>query len=171
MTRLWFDLPVLICQVMPLEGTQLVNGEIQKRADEILAEAKIAHTLTSLRQSGATTPAHAKHGTSGFVELLGLGVSRGQYAPALVAEWQRWNAKHSSENESVDCFGGDQVMSSRAELAPDLGANLVPGIPLSQWPLPVIGSCSSYSPLLRVELIWSTSNCARLTRLLACCSR
>ena len=34
---------------MPLEGSLLVNGEVQKRSEEILAEVAIALTLSRLR--------------------------------------------------------------------------------------------------------------------------
>lgn len=38
-----------------------------------------------------------------------MGVCRGRYAPALVAEWHAWDARHGSENDAPDAFPDDQV--------------------------------------------------------------
>jgi len=38
-----------------------------------------------------------------------VGVCRGRYAPALVAEWHAWDARHGSENDAPDAFPDDQV--------------------------------------------------------------
>ena len=47
--------------------------------------------------------------TTCFVDMAGAGVCRGAYAPALLREWHAWDAARGSENEPVDCFGGDQL--------------------------------------------------------------
>lgn len=39
-----------VFKIVPLEGSLLVNGEVQKRAEEILAEVAIALTLSRLRE-------------------------------------------------------------------------------------------------------------------------
>ena len=39
----------VVFKIVPLEGALLVNGEVQKRSQEILAEVAIALTLSRLR--------------------------------------------------------------------------------------------------------------------------
>lgn len=39
----------VVFKIVPLEGALLVNGEVQKRSEEILAEVAIALTLSRLR--------------------------------------------------------------------------------------------------------------------------
>lgn len=41
----------VVFKIVPLEGDLLVNGETQKRSEEILAEVAIALTLSRLRES------------------------------------------------------------------------------------------------------------------------
>lgn len=55
-------------KIVPIEGSQLVNGAAQKRADEMAAEALISLTLSRLREPGATGPASSNNVTSGFVQ-------------------------------------------------------------------------------------------------------
>jgi hypothetical protein len=102
-----------------------VNGEPQKRAEEILDEVAITLTLSGLRgtceSAGAAGPAAAAaaaaaNSTSGFVETYGVGICQGAYAPSLCAEWHRWDSQHSSENEAVDVFGRDQLFVVGAAL-------------------------------------------------------
>ena len=38
-----------------------------------------------------------------------MGVCQGRYADALRLEWHAWDETHSSENEAVDCFTGEQL--------------------------------------------------------------
>lgn len=84
------------------------------------------HKLTSF-QSGVSLqvaahvsliPAGAESGddpvppdneTTAFVETYGVGVCRGRYAEALRLEWHAWDESHTSENEAVDCFDGEQL--------------------------------------------------------------
>ena len=46
----------VVFKIVPLEGDLLVNGEIQKRSEEILAEVAIALTLSRLRHSTSESP-------------------------------------------------------------------------------------------------------------------
>ncbi|KAK9801322.1 hypothetical protein WJX73_003144 [Symbiochloris irregularis] len=97
-----------VFKVLPLDGEQLVNGEVQKTAGEILAEAAITLALSKLREAGAPT-ARSANATSGFVELFGLGLCRGAYSTVLTREWHAWDRAHGSENDPIDHFGGDQL--------------------------------------------------------------
>jgi serine/threonine-protein kinase haspin len=111
----------LVLKIVPMEGTLLVNGEAQKRAEEILAEVAITLTLSGLRQStsdenttrNSLVPATKANATSGFVETHGVGICRGRYASALCKEWHRWNTLNKSENDSVDVFEDDQLFVVR----------------------------------------------------------
>lgn len=93
----------VVFKIVPLEGSTLVNGEPQKKAEEILAEAAITLTLSGLREGTTGNMARS------FVQTYGVGLCRGAYAPELKREWQRWHTSHTSENESVDIFPADQL--------------------------------------------------------------
>ena len=103
----------IVFKIVPMEGTVLVNGEAQKRADEILAEVAITLTLSKLRDPNRPDHRDGKkpsdNVTTSFVETHGVGVCRGRYADALIKEWHRWDDVHGSENDSVDTFGNDQM--------------------------------------------------------------
>eukprot|EP00873_Tetraselmis_striata_P040156 jgi/Tetstr1/460420/TSEL_005681.t1 len=112
-----------VFKIMPIEGEMLVNGASQKQADEVLAEVKIAHTLSALRDPAATAGgAEREHATMGFVQFYGAGVCRGRYSSVLQAEWHRWDKEHGSENDPVDCFDDSQlfIVLSFAEGGVDL---------------------------------------------------
>lgn len=110
----------LVLKIVPMEGTLLVNGEAQKRAEEILAEVAITLTLSGLRESNndATSTANIDtnnkaNSTSGFVETHGVGICRGRYASTLCKEWYRWDKQYKSENDAVDIFEEDQLFVVR----------------------------------------------------------
>lgn len=46
----------LVFKIVPLEGDLPVNGETQKRSEEILAEVAIALTLSRLRNTTSESP-------------------------------------------------------------------------------------------------------------------
>jgi hypothetical protein len=99
-----------------------VNGEVQKRAEEMVAEAMVTLALSRLRApSAAKKPpgipsghtAEPENATSGFVETFAIGVCRGEYAPQLVKEWHRWDSYFTSENDAVDMFDSQQLFMVR----------------------------------------------------------
>lgn len=94
----------VVLKIVPMEGSCLVNGEPQKRADEILAEVSVTLTLSGLNGAAAAPGEVLDNVTSGFVETFGVGVCRGAYSAALLREWHRWDEENESENEPVDCF-------------------------------------------------------------------
>ncbi|EIE19929.1 hypothetical protein COCSUDRAFT_54502 [Coccomyxa subellipsoidea C-169] len=96
----------VVLKIVPMEGDALVNGEPQKRAAEILAEAAVSLTLSQLHPDPGVT---AQNSTAAFVRTFGVGVCRGRYAKPLVREWRAWDAKHGSENDPVAKFGADQM--------------------------------------------------------------
>ena len=136
-----FKADSIVIKIVPMEGTALVgqscslltvpsyglliwagilqvNGEVQKRAEEMVAEAMVTLALSHLRASSAAkkpsgTPpgqkAEPENVTSGFVETFAIGICRGEYAPQLVKEWHRWDKYFTSENDDVDMFDSQQL--------------------------------------------------------------
>ncbi|DBA71502.1 TPA: hypothetical protein ACH3X2_011289 [Trebouxia sp. C0005] len=105
-----FKADQLVFKIVPLEGDLLVNGETQKRSEEILAEVAIALTLSRLREpTSGPEQSQSDNITEGFVQTHGLGICRGRYAKSLIKEWHRWHDLHESENDAVDGFPGDQL--------------------------------------------------------------
>lgn len=115
----------VVFKIVPMEGSTLVNGEGQKKAEEILAEAAITLTLNGLRSaesmrspttdttsrliSSSSDEKKQDNSTAGFVETYGVGVCRGRYAQELKKEWHRWDLIHKSDNDPVDIFPPDQL--------------------------------------------------------------
>ena len=101
--------PLFLPQVVPFDGTGLLNGEPQKAAAELLAEAEIATALTGLRGGPVGWDDDAGDATAGFAALRGVGVCRGAYSPVLASAWRAWQAVHGSENAPVDGFEAGQL--------------------------------------------------------------
>ena len=97
----------VVFKIVPIETLPT-----QKTAAEICSETEVSLKLTKLRE--AVDPAQKSitsisNITSGFVETYAVGVCRGAYSQQLVAEWNRWNELHRSENEPVDAYGASQL--------------------------------------------------------------
>ena len=103
-----------------------VNGEPQKRSEEILAEVAITLTLSGLRptseretdkenesENNGITTGIKSNSTAGFVETHGVGICKGRYAKALCKEWHHWDEHNGSENDPVDIFQKDQLFVVR----------------------------------------------------------
>lgn len=118
----------VVLKIVPMEGSVPVNGEPQKKADEILAEVAVTLTLSGLRDNGRNKDNVAVDGeagqekynvvesadrranvTDGFVETYGVGICRGTYAEALRKEWHSWDKSNGSENDPVDIFQENQL--------------------------------------------------------------
>ncbi|XP_020267486.1 serine/threonine-protein kinase haspin homolog [Asparagus officinalis] len=94
-----------VCKVVPIDGDLLVNGEVQKKADEVLEEVLLSLTLNSLREKKG---AHAKNLCTGFIETKDFRVCQGDYDADLISAWEDWDAKHGSENDHPKEFPEDQ---------------------------------------------------------------
>lgn len=97
----------VVFKIVPIETLPT-----QKTAAEILSEAEVSLKLTQLRE--AVDPSKKSitsitNITGGFVETHAIGVCRGAYSQQLVAEWNRWNGLHRSENDPVDAYGASQL--------------------------------------------------------------
>eukprot|EP00884_Botryococcus_braunii_P022167 jgi/Botrbrau1/8634/Bobra.0196s0028.1 len=97
----------VVFKIVPMEGELVVNGEQQKKAEDILAEVAIALTLSQLRVG--LQDSSFEHGTSAFVETHGVGVCRGRYAADLVQEWEAWDRNYGSENDHPAAFPQSQL--------------------------------------------------------------
>ncbi|GAV76021.1 DUF3635 domain-containing protein [Cephalotus follicularis] len=84
-----------VCKIVPIDGDLKVNGEVQKRSEELLEEAILSRTLNRLR--GLNNEVY--NASTTFIETLDLRVCHGPYDPALVRAWEAWDEEHNSEND------------------------------------------------------------------------
>ncbi|XP_019732281.1 uncharacterized protein haspin isoform X2 [Hippocampus comes] len=89
-------------KVIPLEGSEKVNGEDQKTFGEILHEIIISKELSSLKEK------HHNQ-TSCFIGLHDLHCVRGCYPPEFLDAWDTFDRKKGSENDRPDLFENDQL--------------------------------------------------------------
>ncbi|CAK7340437.1 unnamed protein product [Dovyalis caffra] len=82
-----------VCKIVPIDGDLLVNGEVQKRSEELLEEVILSRTLNNLRSHDVD------NACTTFIETLDLRVCQGPYDPSLVRAWEYWDEKHGSEND------------------------------------------------------------------------
>ncbi|XP_077460797.1 uncharacterized protein haspin [Stigmatopora argus] len=89
-------------KVIPLEGSEKVNGEDQKTFGEILHEMIISKELSSLKEK-------QQNQTSCFIGLNNLHCVRGCYPPEFLRAWDTFDNKKGSENDRPDFFENDQL--------------------------------------------------------------
>ncbi|XP_036439336.1 serine/threonine-protein kinase haspin [Colossoma macropomum] len=89
-------------KIIPVEGSQKVNGEPQKTFGEILHEIIISKELSSLDSK-------ENNRTSGFIGLNNLHCVRGCYPSALLKAWDKFDQEKGSENDRPDFFGQEQL--------------------------------------------------------------
>ncbi|KQK15002.1 serine/threonine-protein kinase haspin homolog [Brachypodium distachyon] len=95
-----------VCKVVPIDGELVVNGETQKKSEEILEEVLLCLTLNNLREDGADN--EKENSCNGFIETKDFWVCQGRYDPSLVSAWENWDDKHRSENDHPKEFSNDQ---------------------------------------------------------------
>ncbi|KAK8994254.1 hypothetical protein V6N11_045353 [Hibiscus sabdariffa] len=84
-----------VCKIVPFDGDFPVNGEVQKKSEELLEEAVLSKALNSLREfeeddfNACTT----------FIETIDLKVCQGLYDASLIRAWEKWDEKNGSEND------------------------------------------------------------------------
>jgi serine/threonine-protein kinase haspin len=91
-----------VMKVIPIEGDLIVNGERQKKFDEILSEIVIAMELSNLRNN-------KKNNTSGFSEVQKVRCTQGNYPDRLLDLWELYDETRGSENDSPQVFPSDQL--------------------------------------------------------------
>ncbi|XP_063700035.1 uncharacterized protein LOC134830465 [Culicoides brevitarsis] len=95
----------IVLKVIPVEGDQLVNGEPQKRFDEIQSEIVIAKELSDLR----TCADDAAYMTDGFVEAVNVRCVKGRYPDHLIDLWELYDENRTSDNDHPELFKDDQL--------------------------------------------------------------
>ncbi|XP_075520586.1 serine/threonine-protein kinase haspin homolog isoform X1 [Primulina tabacum] len=93
-----------VCKIVPFDGNLRVNGEIQKRSEELLEEVVLSCTLNRLRGYEG----HVSNACSTFIKTIDLRVCQGLYDSALVSAWEDWDGKHGSENDHPKEFPENQ---------------------------------------------------------------
>ncbi|TKS68159.1 Serine/threonine-protein kinase haspin [Collichthys lucidus] len=88
-------------KIIPVEGSDKVNGEEQKTFGEILHEIIISKELSSLKEK-------QHNQTHGFIGLNDLHCVQGCYPPDFLNAWDNFNWEKGSENDRPDFFAKDQ---------------------------------------------------------------
>ncbi|XP_068178237.1 serine-rich adhesin for platelets [Antennarius striatus] len=89
-------------KIIPVEGSEQVNGEDQKTFGEILHEIIISKELSSLKEK-------QQNQTLGFIGLNTLHCVKGCYPPDFLKAWDRFDKLKGSENDRPDFFENDQI--------------------------------------------------------------
>ncbi|KAK3025045.1 hypothetical protein RJ639_043323 [Escallonia herrerae] len=93
-----------VCKIVPFDGDLRVNGEVQKRSEELLEEVILSLTLNRLREHGDDV----YNACTTFIETIALRVCQGTYDAALIRAWEEWDWKHGSENDHPNQFSDQQ---------------------------------------------------------------
>ncbi|KAF1395219.1 hypothetical protein PFLUV_G00009270 [Perca fluviatilis] len=89
-------------KIIPVEGSEKVNGEDQKTLGEILHEIIISKELSSLKEK-------LQNKTHGFIGLNDLHCVQGCYPPDFLNAWDTFDQQRGSENDRPDFFEKDQL--------------------------------------------------------------
>lgn len=92
----------IVLKIIPIEGTLEVNGEPQKKFDEILSEIVIALQLSSLRND-------KEYMTSSFAEVVQVRCVQGRYPNHLIDLWELYRDNYQTENDNPEIFSDDQL--------------------------------------------------------------
>ncbi|XP_026830543.1 uncharacterized protein LOC105286357 isoform X3 [Ooceraea biroi] len=91
-----------VIKIIPIEGKELVNGEPQKKFNEILSEIVIAQELSNLRSNDVCR-------TGGFVEVKNIKCIIGTYPKKLVKLWNAYDEEKTSDNDCPSMFDKNQL--------------------------------------------------------------
>ncbi|XP_009881048.1 PREDICTED: serine/threonine-protein kinase haspin [Charadrius vociferus] len=89
-------------KIIPIEGTEKVNGEAQKSFGEILPEIIISKELSLLSEESVNR-------TVGFISLYSVHCVQGAYPKYLLEAWDKYHKVTGSENDRPDLFGDKQL--------------------------------------------------------------
>ncbi|XP_009571886.1 PREDICTED: serine/threonine-protein kinase haspin, partial [Fulmarus glacialis] len=89
-------------KIIPIEGTERVNGEAQKSFGEILPEIIISKELSLLSEESVNR-------TVGFISLYSVHCVQGAYPQYLLEAWDKYHEVTGSENDRPDLFGDEQL--------------------------------------------------------------
>ncbi|KYN28951.1 Putative serine/threonine-protein kinase haspin like protein [Trachymyrmex cornetzi] len=91
-----------VIKIIPIESEQLVNGEPQKKFNEILSEIVIAKELDNLKLNDT-------YKTNGFVEVKNISCITGKYPEKLLELWNIYDNEKTSDNDSPSMFDENQL--------------------------------------------------------------
>ncbi|XP_065202069.1 uncharacterized protein LOC135832627 [Planococcus citri] len=91
-----------VLKIIPIEGDLLVNGEKQKKFEEILSELVISIELSDLKK-------RTDYCTDNFAELQKCWCVYGEYPKRLIDLWDVYNDKKGSDNDSPKVFDNEQL--------------------------------------------------------------
>ncbi|KAI5424627.1 serine/threonine-protein kinase haspin homolog [Lathyrus oleraceus] len=94
-----------VCKIVPFDGDLRVNGEIQKKSEELLEEVLLSKTLNQLRGNDGVSNNNL---CRTFIESKEFRVCQGLYDEVLVRAWEDWDHKHNSENDHPNEFPEQQ---------------------------------------------------------------
>ncbi|MQL98574.1 hypothetical protein Taro_031288 [Colocasia esculenta] len=115
-----FKAGTTVCKIVPIDGDLLVNGEVQKRSEEVLEEVLLSLTLNDLR--GDDSDKEVQNACSIFIETKDFHICQGAYGADLINAWEVWDAKNGSENDHPKEFSDNQcyIVFSLADGGRDL---------------------------------------------------
>lgn len=91
-----------VMKIIPIEGELLVNGEHQKKFEEILTEIVISSELSNLRNGDLNA-------TRSFVEVRSVKCVQGRYPNRLIDLWELYDEDGRSENDNPSIFDENQL--------------------------------------------------------------
>uniref|UniRef100_A0A1A9VTA4 non-specific serine/threonine protein kinase n=1 Tax=Glossina austeni TaxID=7395 RepID=A0A1A9VTA4_GLOAU len=95
----------IVMKIIPIEGKEVINGEIQKTIEQVLPEVIIAKELSALaRNQGIRKP----NMTEGFVNLYRARYVQGEYPEAFIKLWEDYDDVKRSQNDNPNCFSDTQ---------------------------------------------------------------
>ncbi|XP_010187329.1 PREDICTED: serine/threonine-protein kinase haspin [Mesitornis unicolor] len=89
-------------KIIPIEGTERVNGEAQKSFGEVLPEIIISKELSLLSEESVNR-------TVGFISLYSVHCVQGAYPKYLLEAWDKYHEVTGSENDRPDLYGDEQL--------------------------------------------------------------
>ncbi|XP_061366256.1 serine/threonine-protein kinase haspin homolog [Gastrolobium bilobum] len=90
-----FKVDNYVCKIVPFDGDFRVNGEVQKKSEELLEEVLLCKTLNQLRGNDGDSQNLCRT----FIDSIEFRVCQGPYNAALLRAWEVWDHKHGSEND------------------------------------------------------------------------
>ncbi|PON98252.1 Tyrosine-protein kinase [Trema orientale] len=93
-----------VCKIVPIDGDFRVNGEVQKRSEELLEEVVLSRTLNCLRQCQEGVD----NACNTFIGTIDIMVCEGSYDAFMIKAWEDWDEKHGSENDHPKEFPDKQ---------------------------------------------------------------
>ncbi|CAG9858940.1 unnamed protein product [Phyllotreta striolata] len=91
-----------VLKIIPIEGDLLVNGERQKKFEEVMSEIIIASELSNLRVSDQTEE-------NFFTKIQKIQCIQGKYPQRLIDLWDDFEETKGTENDSPTLFKDDQL--------------------------------------------------------------